>query len=308
MSKTSFKNSNLSLPNSSRNNKKIVNDNINLKNAIANTELNDTKKFKKNKINIYTVSNSEKKLLIPEYSVKKPLIQDSYLSFNKTYNLNYDTFITLPKLKFILKRNSKNKFQKILDDIILTSNEIGKDLTKFNSRNNKRSKTFSKNFNTFDIENNQELKLMKNTLIDSNLLTQNYFHHLRCETVKYDNRLIDALKNSNEPFVVDIIKSRSKIRNRTLQLKRKNFIKSSQYKINDYRTITKILNEENLEMNQCKNSIEKNFHIINFLNNNVDFPQKKVFEYLNNNYHTINVSEKIRKIREYRRKKNKTIT
>ncbi len=308
MSKTSFKNSNLSLPNSSRNNKKIVNDNINLKNAIANTELNDTKKYKKNQINICTVSNSEKKLLIPEYSVKKPLIQDSYLSFNKKYTLNYDTFITLPKLKFILKRNSKNKFQKILDDIILTSNEIGKDLTKFNSRNNKRSKTFSKNFNTFDIENNQELKLMKNTLIDSNLLTQNYFHHLRCETVKYDNRLIDALKNSNEPFVVDIIKSRSKIRNRTLQLKRKNFIKSSQYKINDYRTITKILNEEKLEMNQCKNSIEKNFHIINFLNNNVDFPQKKVFEYLNNNYHTINVSEKIRKIREYRRKKNKTIT
>ena len=149
---------------------------------------------------------------------------------------------------------------------------------------------------------------MKETLIDSNFLTQNHFHHLRCETVKYDNRLIDALKNSNEPFVVDIIKSRSKIRNRTLQLKRKNFIKSSQYKINDYRTITKILNEENLEMNQCKNSIEKNFHIINFLNNNVDFPQKKVFEYLNNNYHTINVSEKIRKIREYRRKKNKTIT
>ena len=104
MSKTSFKNSNLSLPNSSRNNKKIVNDNINLKNAIANTELNDTKKFKKNKINIYTVSNSEKKLLIPEYSVKKPLIQDSYLSFNKTYNLNYDTFITLPKLKFTLEK------------------------------------------------------------------------------------------------------------------------------------------------------------------------------------------------------------
>ena len=309
MSKSSFKTSNLSLPNSSRNNTKIVNDNINLKNAIANIELNDSKKHKKNHINIVTVSNSEKKLLIPEYSVKKPLIQDSYLSFNKTYNLNYDTFITLPKLKFTLKRNSKNKFQKILDNIILTSNEIGKDLTKFNSRNNKRAKTFSKNFNAIDIENNRELKLMQETLIDSNFLTQNHFHHLRCETVKYDNRLIDALKNSNEPFVVDIIKSRSKIRNRTLEIKRKNLIKSSKYKFNDYRTINNILNEEKLEINKFKNSIEENFQIINFLNKNANFQAKKVFEYLNKNeYNTINVSEKIRKIREFKRKKNKTIT
>ena len=309
ISKSSFKTSNISLGTSPRNNTKIINDNLNLKNAIANTELNDIKKHKKNQINIVTVTDSEKKLLIPEYSVKKPLIQDSYLNFNKKNNLNYETFITLPKLKFTLKKNCKNKFQKILDDIILTSNEIGKDLTKFNSRNHKRAKTFSKNFNSIDIENHRELKLMKETLIDSNLLTQNYFHNLRCETVKYDNRLIDALKNSNEPFVVDIIKSRSKIRNRTLELKRKNLIKSSKNKIHDYRTIINILNEDNLEFNKFKNSIEKNFHMIKFLNKNVDFAQRKVFEYLNkNDYHTINILEKSRKIREYKRKKNKTIT
>ena len=64
-----------------------------------------------------------------------------------------------------------------------------------------------------------------------------------------------------------------------------------------------------MEINKFKNSIEENFQIINFLNKNANFQAKKVFEYLNKNeYNTINVSEKIRKIREFKRKKNKTIT
>ena len=64
-----------------------------------------------------------------------------------------------------------------------------------------------------------------------------------------------------------------------------------------------------MEFNKFKNSIDENFQIINFLNKNANFQAKKVFEYLNKNeYNTINVSEKIRKIREFKRKKNKTIT
>ena len=37
-------------------------------------------------------------------------------------------------------------------------------------------------------------------LLNENLTTENYFQNLRCETVTYNNRLIKALKNSDEPF------------------------------------------------------------------------------------------------------------
>ena len=60
---------------------------------------------------------------------------------------------------------------------------------------------------------------MKEVLND-NKTTENYFHKLRCETVNYDNKLIKILKNSYQPFIVNIIKNRRKIRNKTLEMKK----------------------------------------------------------------------------------------
>ena len=121
MSKSSFRNSSLNYTSSPKNNSNIILNSFNLKNAIANAEINNfnNNKNKRNQINIISVSNSQKKLLIPEYSVKKPLIQNSYLSFNKnSFNNNntnhkneiFMTLLNVNKLSFSFERNNnKNK-------------------------------------------------------------------------------------------------------------------------------------------------------------------------------------------------------
>ncbi len=301
MSASNFKNSNLSLNlNSKENNYNVLNT-FNLKNAIANAELDNSnlKKNKKNKINILTISNSEKKLLIPEYSVQKPLIQKSYLNFNKKkLKNNNEFFITSPnfnkKLNCFNKKSSNQKFQKILDDIISNSEEINKDMNKFILRNNKRSKTYSKNFDLIDIEK-KELILMKEVLND-NITTENYFHKLRCETVNYDNKLIKILKNSYQPFIVNIIKNRSKIRNKTLEMKKKNIIQKAKFKIKDYNTIHLLLNEDNKKMNKFKNIIDDNIEMMKFLNKkNYLFQLKNQNNHYiyNSNFYKINITQKI---------------
>ena len=125
ITKSSFKNSSISNP---KNNSNIIFNSLNLKNAISNTELNN-KDNKKTIINLISVSNSEKRLLIPEYyDVQKPYIQNSYMSFNKN-NFENNFFLTssnrqrkqYEKIDFSLEKNNKNnkkKFQQILNDII----------------------------------------------------------------------------------------------------------------------------------------------------------------------------------------------
>ena len=88
MSKSSIKTSSFSthpVNNNNLNNfnNENVSNSIYLKNAIANINFDDNKKAKKNQINLLTVSNSQKQLLIPEYSVEKPFIMNSYLNFHK---------------------------------------------------------------------------------------------------------------------------------------------------------------------------------------------------------------------------------
>ncbi len=88
MSKSSIKTSSFSthpVNNNNLNNfnSENVSNSIYLKNAIANIKFDDNKKAKKNQINLLTVSNSQKQLLIPEYSVEKPFIMNSYLNFHK---------------------------------------------------------------------------------------------------------------------------------------------------------------------------------------------------------------------------------
>ena len=315
MSKSSFRNSSLNYTSSPKNNSNIILNSFNLKNAIAKAELNNfnNNKNKRNQINIISVSNSQKKLLIAEYSVKKPLIQNSYLSFNKNSFNNNNTnhkneiFMTLPnvnKLSFSLERNNnknKKKFQEILDNIISSSEEISKNINKSMNNYNKKSRSFSKNFNY------KELNLMKETLEDK-LSRENYFHKLRYENVKYDNKLIEILKNTNQPFICEIIKHRNKIRNKTMEIKKKYLIKSIKYKINfgDFNIIVS-RNKNINEFDKFKESLDDNFEKMKYLTKLIQIDKKKIIDSNNDNNNKIDIYEKIRKLKEFKRKKNKTV-
>ena len=63
-------------------------------------------------------------------------------------------------------------------------------------------------------------------------------------------------------FLVDIIKSRSKIRNKTLENKKKNIIK-------DFKTINFLINEENKDLNKFKDFVDDNIEMMRFLNKKV---------------------------------------
>ena len=64
-------------------------------------------------------------------------------------------------------------------------------------------------------------------------------------------------------------------------------------------------------MNKFKNIIDDNIEILKFLNKkNYLFQLKNQNNHYiyNTNFYKINITQKIRKLRDYRRKKNKTIT
>ena len=166
---------------------------------------------------------------------------------------------------------------------------------------NKKSRSFSKNFNY------KELNLMKETLEDK-LSRENYFHKLRYENVKYDNKLIEILKNTNQPFICEIIKHRNKIRNKTMEIKKKYLIKSIKYKINfgDFNIIVS-RNKNINEFDKFKESLDDNFEKMKYLTKLIQIDKKKIIDSNNDNNNKIDIYEKIRKLKEFKRKKNKTV-
>ena len=313
ITKSSFKNSSISNP---KNNSNIIFNSLNLKNAISNTELNN-KDNKKTIINLISVSNSEKRLLIPEYyDVQKPYIQNSYMSFNKN-NFENNFFLTssnrqtkqYEKIDFSLEKNNKNnkkKFQQILNDIIKSSEEIGKNIYLFSNNNKKRSKTFSKDFCMLD-EKQKDFNSIKEILND-NLIRENFYHKLRLENIKYDNKLINILKNVNQPFIYDMIKSRNKMRKRNLEIKKKYFLNSIKYKIHDFGNFKVLENQNKKDYNKIRKAIQKNIDMMKYLEYKIRIDKKTIMQSYNNDNDKIDINEKIKKLKEYKRKKNQTIS
>ncbi len=313
ITKSSFKNSSISNP---KNNSNIIFNSLNLKNAISNTELNN-KDNKKTIINLISVSNSEKRLLIPEYyDVQKPYIQNSYMSFNKN-NFENNFFLTssnrqtkqYEKIDFSLEKNNKNnkkKFQQILNDIIKSSEEIGKNIYLFSNNNKKSSKTFSKDFCMLD-EKQKDFNSIKEILND-NLIRENFYHKLRLENIKYDNKLINILKNVNQPFIYDMIKSRNKMRKRNLEIKKKYFLNSIKYKIHDFGNFKVLENQNKKDYNKIRKAIKKNIDMMKYLEYKIRIDKKTIMQSYNNDNNKIDINEKIKKLKEYKRKKNQTIS
>jgi len=310
ITKSCFKNSSTSY---TKNNSNSILNSLNLKNAISNIDINN-KNNKKTLINLISVSNSEKRLLIPDYyDIKKPYIQNSYVSFNKKNNFeNKNLFLTSTNrernIDFSLEKNKNNKkkFQEILNDIIMSSEEIGKNIHRFININKKRSKTFSKDFNILN-ENKKEFNSIKEILND-NLTRENFYHKLRLENIKYDNKLIKALKNNNQPFLCDMIKSRNKMRKRNLEIKKKYFLNSLKYKIHDYGNFQVLENHNKKDYNKIRKAIQKNIDIMKFLDFKIAIDKKKIMQSYNNDNSKINLNEKMRTLKEYNKKKNQTIS
>ena len=308
ITKSSFKNSSISY---TKNNSNIVLNSLNLKNAISNTEVNNENN-KKTIINLISVSNSQKRLLIPEYyDIKKSYIQNSYISFNKN-NFENNFFLTsrkqCEKINFSLEKNNKNnkkKFQQILNDIIMSSEEIGNNICRFIINNKKRAKTFSKDFCMLD-EKKKEFNSIKEILND-NLTRENFYHKLRLENIKYDNKLIKTLKNINQPFIYDMIKSRNKMRKRNIEIKKKYFLNSIKYKIHDYGNFKVLENNNKKEYDRIRKDIQKNIDIMKYLEYKICIDKKIMMQSYNNDNGKIDINEKIRKLKEYKRKKNQTI-
>ncbi len=155
MSKSSIKTSSFSthpVNNNNLNNfnSENVSNSIYLKNAIANIKFDDNKKAKKNQINLLTVSNSQKQLLIPEYSVEKPFIMNSYLNFHKKNPTQSN--LNLPII---------NKEKNLFDN--MNNNNNNND----NNNNNNNSDNNNNDNDNVNIKLNNNIKNIKKNSLNS---------------------------------------------------------------------------------------------------------------------------------------------
>jgi len=252
-SKSSIKNSSFSSNQINNfNNETGISNSLNLKNAIANINFdnNNNKKNnnKKNQINLLRVSNSEKKLLIPEYSVEKPFILNSYFNFNKKNNNdNFDFPNILNDKNLSCNNNKRNSFNQVkksfnnknrseLDNKInkIFSNEkkISKALHKIikkNKINKKIHKLLNKKKNN-DTIIKQDIGKFK-LILEDNFKKEKTVKLLKTERIENDNKLIDATKKLSDDAIVPVLENAKinfKDRNKNLGF---NFSKTEKYEI-----------------------------------------------------------------------------
>ena len=252
-SKSSIKNSSFSSNQINNfNNETGISNSLNLKNAIANINFdnNNNKKNnnKKNQINLLRVSNSEKKLLIPEYSVEKPFILNSYFNFNKKNNNdNFDFPNILNDKNLSCNNNKRNSFNQVkksfnnknrseLDNKInkIFSNEkkISKALHKIikkNKINKKIHKLLNKKKNN-DTIIKQDIGKFK-LILEDNFKKEKTVKLLKTERIENDNKLIDATKKLSDDAIVSVLENAKinfKDRNKNLGF---NFSKTEKYEI-----------------------------------------------------------------------------
>ena len=252
-SKSSIKNSSFSSNQINNfNNETGISNSLNLKNAIANINFdnNNNKKNnnKKNQINLLRVSNSEKKLLIPEYSVEKNFILNSYFNFNKKNNNdNFDFPNILNDKNLSCNNNKRNSFNQVkksfnnknrseLDNKInkIFSNEkkISKALHKIikkNKINKKIHKLLNKKKNN-DTIIKQDIGKFK-LILEDNFKKEKTVKLLKTERIENDNKLIDATKKLSDDAIVPVLENAKinfKDRNKNLGF---NFSKTEKYEI-----------------------------------------------------------------------------
>ena len=252
-SKSSIKNSSFSSNQINNfNNETGISNSLNLKNAIANINFdnNNNKKNnnKKNQINLLRVSNSEKKLLIPEYSVEKPFILNSYFNFNKNNNNDSCDFPKILNDKNLScnnnKRNSFNQVKKSfnnknrselnhkIDKIFSNEKKISKALHKIinkNKINKKIHKLLNKKKNN-DTIIKQDIGKFK-LILEDNFKKEKTVKLLKTERIENDNKLIDATKKLSDDAIVPVLENAKinfKDRNKNLGF---NFSKTEKYEI-----------------------------------------------------------------------------
>ena len=286
-------NNNINNNNSNNNNNEngIMSNSFYIKNAIANVnfgESDNKKNNKKNQINLLRVSASEKQLLIPEYSVQKPFILNSYLNFNKK-NINNNHKINkfdFPKISkkeenlshnrrstsYSIHKNSFNqKFKELifkLDNIYSYEKKNSKSLQKIIHKNQINSKIYkilnkdnSKSLLKGDIE---KLKLVLEDNIKNDKSMKLYY----TERIENDNKLIDTTKNLNDNIIENILSNAinkeeekkktlnvSKVNHKKFKLWKKKFIEKNSNKIQYLNAI--LIKEKNKVMNMINKNFEK---------------------------------------------------
>ena len=220
ISKSSNKTSNFSTSQNNVNNieNNIISNSFYIKNAIANINLgNLTKNNKKNQITLLKVSNSEKQLLLPEYSVEKPFILNSYLNFNQ--KKIKDSHFDFPKIN---KENSYNKRQNIslslnrksfntkdfnykLDNIISNGKYFSKSLQKItkNQSNSKIKDTLEKKKNKSLMQG--DINTIKSILEDNTFKKDKFIKSVNTERIENDNKLIDITKKIKDNEILSIL-------------------------------------------------------------------------------------------------------
>ena len=220
ISKSSNKTSNFSTSQNNVNNieNNIISNSFYIKNAIANINLgNLTKNNKKNHITLLKVSNSEKQLLLPEYSVEKPFILNSYLNFNQ--KKIKDSHFDFPKIN---KENSYNKrknnslslnrksfntkdFNYKLDNIISNGKYFSKSLQKItkNQSNSKIKDTLEKRKNKSLMQG--DINTIKSILEDNTFKKDKFIKSVNTERIENDNKLIDITKKIKDNEILSIL-------------------------------------------------------------------------------------------------------
>ncbi len=251
-SKSSIKNSSFSSNQINNNNNETgISNSFYLKNAIANIKFdinNKKNNTKKNQINLLRVSNSEKKLLIPEYSVEKPFILNSYFNFNKNNNNDSCDFPKILNDKNLScnnnKRNSFNQVKKSfnnknrselnhkIDKIFSNEKKISKALHKIinkNKINKKIHKLLNKKKNN-DTIIKQDIGKFK-LILEDNFKKEKTVKLLKTERIENDNKLIDATKKLSDDAIVPVLENANinlNNRNKNLDF---NFSKTEKYEI-----------------------------------------------------------------------------
>ena len=251
-SKSSIKNSSFSSNQINNiNNETGMSNSFYLKNAIANINFDNNNKKnnnKKNQINLLRVSNSEKKLLIPEYSVEKPFILNSYFNFNRNNNNDNCDFPKILNDKNLSynnnKRNSFNQVKKSFNN--KNRSELNNKIDKIFSNEKKISKTLNKiiNKNKINKKIHKLLNKKKNNdtiikqdigkfklILEDNLKKEKTVKLINTERIENDNKLIDATKKLSDDAIVPVLENANinlKDRNKNLDF---NFSKTEKYKI-----------------------------------------------------------------------------
>ena len=251
-SKSSIKNSSFSSNQINNNNNETgISNSFYLKNAIANIKFdinNKKNNTKKNQINLLRVSNSEKKLLIPEYSVEKPFILNSYFNFNKKNNNdNFDFPNILNDKNLSCNNNKRNSFNQVkksfnnknrselnhkIDKIFSNEKKISKALHKIinkNKINKKIHKLLNKKKNN-DTIIKQDIGKFK-LILEDNFKKEKTVKLLKTERIENDNKLIDATKKLSDDAIVPVLENANinlNNRNKNLDF---NFSKTEKYEI-----------------------------------------------------------------------------